>query len=517
MSVDVTALSILRDVESPEGLPAFEVKSPKGVGRGFRSLFRTFEDASDVVAANVRWLIDFRAHLTPEDRSMLDASFLWPLELVESDGVAVGYLTGVVPARFEERVQTPHSGVVTVARTLDWLNNPAHARDVGASVIVEPDDIIVRSAYCAQIARATAFLHSRGVVFGYIGPLRVVTSDSPIDVVMIGSEFMHAAESPWRGPGVHSHGMTPPECVDEARVQDVGTDLFKLALIFRDVLGAAPAKASEISPLAGLVGLVDHRGIEMFERGLGSDPGARPSAVEWYAYLYSETIAHSAPPVIETFGAVPEHGIRNQSIEFTWNVQGHRRLNLETPWGEVQELDISASRYRVTLKQSGQFRLIASNPSGTTERPSDIVYAFDPPAVRFVEVPELGGVAQAMTGLDSTVLSDRVVQGPEFNWLYGSFDAIASPELPPLPELPQFDSPGVPLHQIDWTALTSIINDTMRAADAEVRQGALGRGNIVDRAGLLVSRVRLRADRVTSGLRRSRTRRRSSKRRSDES
>ncbi|MFE4503871.1 hypothetical protein ACFRFQ_28780 [Rhodococcus sp. NPDC056743] len=506
MSVDVTRLSILRNVESPEGFPAFEVKSPKGVGRGFRCLFREFENASDGVVANVRWLIDFRVNLTPGERSTLDASFLWPLELVESSGVAVGYLTAVVPGRFEEQVQTPYSGRVTVARTLDWLNNPAHAKDAGASVIVEPDDIIVRSAYCAQIARATAFLHSRGVVFGDIGPLRVVTSDSPIDVVMIGSEFMHAVDSPWPGPGVHSPGMTPPECIGEERVQDVGTDLFKLSLIFRDVLGAAPEQTSQSSPLSALVGRVDHCGIEMFERGLGSDPGARPSAVEWYAYLYSQTIAHSAPPVIEMFGADPEHGIRHQSIEFTWSVQGHRRLKLETPWGEVQELDISASRHRLTLRQSGQFRLIASNPSGTTERPSDIVYAFDPPAVRFVEVPELGGVAQAITGLDSTVLSDRVVQGAEFNWLYGNFDALAMPELPPLPELPQFDSPGVPLQQIDWTGLTSIVNDAMRAADTEVRHGATGRGNIVAKAGTLFARVRLRADTLTSGLFRSRTR-----------
>lgn len=410
-------------------------------------------------------------------------------------------------------MQTPNSGVATVARTLDWLGNPEHARSVGASVVVEADDIILRSAYCAQIARAIQFLHSRGVVFGDIGPLRVVSSDSPIDVMMIGSEFMRFTASSSREPGVHSPGTTPPECIRGQSFQDVGTDLFKLALLFRNILGAG---RENVSPLASLAGRIDHSGIDMFERGLGQDPRARPSAMEWYSFLYTQTISHSAPPVIEMFAAVPEHGMRNQSIEFTWHAEGHRKLILETPWGEMQELDIRESRHRMTLRQSGQFRLVASNRHGSTERSSDIVYAFDPPAVRFVEVPELGGVEKVITGLDSTVLSDRVVEGAEFNWLQGSFGAMAPPELPPLPDLPQFDSPGVPLQQINWQGLAEVVNAAMRSADVEVRRGTAGESGFAAKAETHVNRVRSLAVTVASGLPRVRTRRRKSRRRSGE-
>ncbi|MDI9916340.1 hypothetical protein [Rhodococcus sp. IEGM 1379] len=513
MSIEVADLSILRSINVPEGFPVQEVKAPQGVGRGFRCLFREFASPSNEIASNVRALVNFRGQLTAEERATLDASFLWPLELVESAGTPIGYLTGVVHSRFEERVRTPYSGETTVARTLDWLIRPGHAHDVGASVVVGPDNIIVRSTYCAQIARALHFLHSRGIVFGDIGPLRAVASDSPIDVLLIGSEFVRAADSSWQEPGIHSPGMTPPEIARGQSVQNIGTDLFKLALLFRDILGAGGLNTSPLSPLSGRI---DHDGIDMFERGLGQDPELRPSAVDWYTFLYSQTVSHSLPPAIDMFGAVPEHGIRNQSIEFTWDAHGHRALTLETPWGEVQELDVSASRHRLTLKQSGQFRLIASNPHGTTERSSAIVYAFDPPGVRFVEVPELGGVAQAMTGIDSAALSDTVLEGVEFTWLGGGFDAVASPQLPPLPDLPQFGAAGVALEQVDWEGLTSVINDAMAAADAEVRGGSGTGDDLRESAAALVSRARSLASTVASGRPRVRTRRRNSRRRSGE-
>lgn len=504
MSVDIGSLSILRSVDVPEGRGAVEVKAPKGIGRGFRCLYREFTVPGDDVARNVQSLVDFRKALPSADRRVLDSTFLWPLALVESAGRAVGYLTSVLPSRFEEQVQTPHSGRVTVARTLDWLTKPTHARDVGASVIVEADDIILRAAYCAQIARAIHFLHSRSVVFGDLGALAAASSNSPVDVVMIGSEFMHRAESTWDVAAAHSPGTTPPECVRGQRDHTIGTDRFKLALLFRDILGAG---GDTMSALSCLTGRVDHDGIALFERGLGVDADARPSAADWYAYLYAQTISHSAPPLIEMFGAVPEHGLRGQSVELVWHVQGHRSLTLETPWGEVRELDISVARHRLTLRQSGQFRLTASNRHGTTERSSDMVYAFEPPAVSFVEVPELAGVGHAMTGLDVTELSEHVVHGHEFNWLYGTVDAVATPELPPLPELPQFESPAVALQQIDWQGLTSVVDTAMRAADAEVRRTHRVDTGFLAQAAARLSRVRSLVETVASGRPRARTRR----------
>ncbi|MES9516300.1 hypothetical protein ACIQYW_26090 [Rhodococcus erythropolis] len=509
MKVDIAELSVLRSFVAPDGNPSSEVKAPKGVGRGFRCLFREFDNAHGGAVANVQSLIDFRQKLPQAERATLDALFLWPLALVESEGHTVGYLTAVVKPRFEERVRTPHSGEVTVPRTLDWLNNPDHARAVGASVVVESHDIILRVAYCAQIARAIHFVHSRGVVFGDIGPLQVVTSDSPIDVMLVGTEFMRVAGFSGEQQRVHSVGMCPPECARGQTVHDIGTDRFKLAALFRRILGEAEESPA---PLFSLGARIDNEGIGMFDRGLGTDPHARPSAFEWYSYLYSQTVSHSAPPVIEMFEVLPEHGLRYQSIEVTWRVRGHRRLSLESPWGEVHALGIGASRHRLTLKQSGQFRLVASNGHGTTEQSTDIVYAFDPPAVRFVEVPELGDIATAMTGLDSTFLAKQVVQGPEFNWLDGSFGAVALPELPRLPELPQFDSVEVPLRQIDWEGLTSVVDHAMRTAEKEARYGNAGLLLLRRRAGVFFSRARSLVATVATARLRVRTRRRNSRR-----
>ncbi|NMM89694.1 hypothetical protein B2J88_36075 [Rhodococcus sp. SRB_17] len=495
MSIELADLSILRTLEVPEGFPVSEIKAPKGVGRGFRCLYRDFVPGRSGSEENIRELIKFRRRLSDKDRRTLDSMFLWPLEIVESHGAAVGYITGILPSRFEESLHTPHSGQAKVARTLDWLNRPAHARAVEASLVVEPEDTVSRMTYCAQIARAVHFLHSRDVVFGDIGPLRVVWSSDPIDVVLLASECTSSGTSRSSVPDIHAPGMRPPESVRGQSVQDIGTDRYKLAVMFRDILGVDGDRSSV---LAALSGRIDHDGIVLFENGLGGTSELRPSALDWYEYFYSQIMSLTTPPSIGMFGAVPGHGLRNQYIEFTWHAAGYRELVLETPWGEVHRLDISESKHRLMLKQSGQFRLTASNRHGTTERLSDVVYAFDPPTVRFVEVPELGGVEKAMTGLDSTILSDRVVEGAEFSWLDGGFDAVASPQLPPLPDLPQFASAGVALEQVDWQGLTSVIDDVMRAADTEVRGGVRAGRDLRTSAAMLVSRVQSLASRVVN-------------------
>ncbi|MCJ0906074.1 hypothetical protein [Rhodococcus sp. ARC_M6] len=495
MSISLPDLVVLRTIDVPEGFLVSEIKAPKGVGRGFRCLYREFADDDSGLAPNMRELIEFRRRLPDNDRRTLDSLFLWPLEIVESNGAAVGYITGVLPARFEESLHTPHSGQVKVARTLDWLNSPEHSRAVEASLVVEPDDIISRITYCAQIARAVHFLHSRSVVFGDIGPLRVVWSADPIDVVLLASEFTLSSSSGSSIPEIHAPGMKPPESVRGQTVQDLGTDRYKLAVLFRDILGVGGDRSSV---LAALAGRIDHDGIVLFESGLGGKSELRPSALDWYEYFYSQIMSLSTPPSIGMFGAVPGHGLRNQYIEFTWHAAGYRELALETPWGEIHKLDISESKHLLMLKQSGQFRLTASNRNGTTERLSDVVYAFDPPAVRFMEVPELGGVEKAMTGLDSTILSDKVVEGAEFSWLDGGFDAVASPQLPPLPDLPQFASAGVALEQVDWQGLTAVIDDVMRAADTEVRGGVRARCSLRTSAAMVVSRVQSLASRVVN-------------------
>lgn len=476
MSIQLADLSILRTIDVPEGFPASEIKAPKGIGRVFRCLYREFARDDSGSAENIRDLISFRRRLSGDDRRTLDSMFLWPLEIVESDSAAVGYITGVLLARFEESLHTPHSGRAKVARTLDWLNRPDHARAVEASLVVEPDDIMARITYCAQIARAVHFLHSRDVVFGDIGPLRVVWSSDPIDVVLLASEFTSS----------NSAG---------ASVSAMCTDRYELAVLFRDILGVDGDRSSV---LASLSGRIDHDGIMLFEKGLGSSSELRPSALDWYEYCYAQLMSLSTPPSIAMFGAGSAHGLRNQYIEFTWHAAGYRDLTLETPWGEVHKLDISESKFLLILKHSGQFRLSASNRHGTTERLSDVVYAFDPPNVRFVEVPELRGVEKAMTGLDSTILSDRVVEGAEFGWLDGGFNAVASPQLPPLPDLPQFASAGVALEQVDWQGLTSVIDDVLRAADAEVRGATRPDHAFRATVIMLVGRLRALASRVVN-------------------
>ena len=61
---------------------------------------------------------------------------------------------------------------------------------------------------------------------------------------------------------------------------------------------------------------------------------------------------------------------------------------------------------RLPMQRSGSFKRVASNAHGAVEVECEIVYAFEPPTVRFVEIGEPGGLSGCLTGLDTDALAD---------------------------------------------------------------------------------------------------------------
>lgn len=472
MTIDRSSLTIRRRLGAGGFGIVHEVDTPRGVTTEPTCAFKEFTKAGPDDIANLRVLVDFRRTLSDGDRATLDALATWPLELVESKRRVIGYLMRVVPTKFMEDSITQTSGTTVAMRSLDWLAKPDHARRSGAALVIDADDVVLRLAFCAQLARVIHFLHQRGVVIGDLSQINTLHSGSPAEIMLID---LDPARVTGRSPAIrqaHSPGMSPPECRSGQKEQDVFTDRFKMAILFYNMLGV---RVQVDSRLSGLTGRVDHQGMRMFGEALGRDTRLRPHADAWYRYFYDQVIALSQPPTVAEFTVEPTRAMVGQSVEVSWRVSGHRSLTVETPWGEVRDIGMSGPRsVRVPLQRSGQFRLVASNPHGSVEADSDVVYAFDPPRVGFVEVPELGAVRGCVTGIhpdDLSDLADIATLGTGFSWVDTVLAVGASNEVDALEDMFRVVAGGA---LTDTGVLASVIAEATADAEPAILAAAWG-------------------------------------------
>lgn len=431
---------------------------------GQRFAYKEFKKPSLDEVANLRLLIEFRDALPTVDRDELDGFALWPLELVTDATVVSGYLMEVLPDRFVEQAIVQTSGTTKTPRTLDWLSDPARAKQRGASLVIAESDIANRATYAAMIASAFAFLHRRGVVFGDVSPINVLYADDPSEIRLIDLDSARLlGRSPqFRQP--HTTGMAPPECRAGQREQTIETDLFKLGYLFFTVL----ASVLQVSNSAQTVGRVDAPGMALFGRALGADATARPTAIDWYRYLYDRVGAVTNPPTLQDFEASPGYGLRGEPIQLRWTAAGYRSLILHMPSGESRDLGVSATNeLNVALDRAGRFMLTAENEHGTVVAETGIVRMFEPPAIKFVDVPTFKSLEHCSLGVSDADMQAIVDAGSGFDWV----DTMLSTTLPaiPLPFAAMDDvvTPPFTRNELDWSGLNKLVNDAFRGPRAE--------------------------------------------------
>lgn len=435
---------------------------------GQRFAYKEFKKPSVDEIANLKLLIEFRDALPPADRDELDSFALWPLELVTSAGTIAGYLMEVLPDRFVEQAIVQTSGTTKTPRTLDWLSDPVRAKQRGASLVVAETDIAKRATFAALIASAFTFLHRRGVVFGDISPINVLYADKPAEIRLIDLDSVRlVGRSPeFRQP--HTTGMSPPECRAGQKDQTIETDLFKLGYLFFTVL----ASVLQVSNGAQTVGKVDAPGMTLFARALGADAATRPTAIDWYRYLYDRVLAMTNPPKVENFEASPGYGLRGETIQLRWTAAGYRSLVLHMPSGERRDLGVSATNeLTLALDRAGRFKLTAENEHGTTVAETSVVRMFEPPLIKFVDVPTFVDIQHCSLGVSDVDMDVMVDAGSGFDWV----DSMMSATLP-TPPLP-FGSMGdvvVPpftRDELDWSGLNNIVDDAFRGQGRESAMG----------------------------------------------
>ncbi|MCK8672236.1 hypothetical protein M1M07_14120 [Rhodococcus sp. HM1] len=484
MPIDRARLKIHRELGSGGFGTVYEVDTPNALLSEPTCAFKEFKDPGNAEIQNVQVLVAHRASMSNEDREILDKFTTWPLEVVTKGRAVVGFLMRMVPQDFMEKSIAQVNRTTSVLRSIDWLANPVHARNSGASLVVEASDIKTRLRYCAWLSRVFHFLHRNGMVYGDLSLTNVLYSDSRDNPVMVidTDPVRVEAVSPLLVQAT-SPGMRPPEArgANATTVQDVKTDRFKLAVLLYNVLGASMRIDSKLSAVQGKI---DSSGMQMFAAALGSDRDRRPSAEEWYRYFYGRYTALIDFPKIANLEIEPRHGLAGQSVTVRWTVQGQEALTLHTPWGVVHDLSVSApDSLQVTLQSSGQFRLVATNSNGSTEMASEVVHVFTPPRIDFVEVPELQHVSRMVTGLDLEPL-DRLLE-PERNleWVDDLLHQVTPPPIPDVIGDPSIQVPDIGKDLLSADGLARALTDAMDMEEWDIRWGPV-------RASLGTHRIR---------------------------
>ncbi|WP_277371311.1 hypothetical protein [Rhodococcus rhodochrous] len=481
MPIDRASLTVHRELGSGGFGTVYEVDTPNSLFSEQTCAFKEFKSPGNAEIQNLRVLIAHRAAMSHEDREVLDRFTTWPREVVTKGGDVVGFLMRIVPRDFMEASIAQVERTTSVMRSIDWLANPVHARKSGASLVVEAGDVKTRLRYCAWLSRVFHLLHRNGMVYGDLSLTNVLYSDARDNPVMLidTDPVRVASKSPPLAQAT-SPGMRPPEArgANATREQDVETDRFKLAVLLYNVLGAS----MRIDPkLSAVQGKIDSTGVQMFAAALGGDRDRRPSAQEWYRYFYARYTALIEFPKIAGLHVEPAHGLAGQSITVRWQVQGQEALVLHTPWGTVHDLGVSApDSIQVTLQNSGQFRLVATNSNGATEMLSDVVHVFTPPRINFVNVPALQDVSRVVTGIDIEPLSRLLEPERDVEWVDDLLRQVTPPQLPEVVGDASLQVPDLGSMMLSADGLSGALTDALNVADREVGRDPVRRSSTLD-------------------------------------
>jgi hypothetical protein len=340
---------------------------------------------------NLRGLIAFREGLESADRGLLDEHFTWPLQLVIDGPQPVGF----VMAELEDDWR--HSLTLTTKRErhlreAKWLIADAASGERVGVELPAPGAGLERLTLCAMLARVFALLHRDGLVYGDLQPLNVVYQLRPVprlrmvdcDSVKVVSDFRQPNQAQWVAPEGADKPQTPE------------TDCYKLALfvlrcvangkgssVTRDIRRASQP---ELAPATGL----DDVGLEMLARGLGSEPHARPTARDWYAYLRQFINVLSSPPQVLRIDVSDRMVFSGTRVTVSWHAQGAGEIYLETSDGMKfpQDTTSPTGAADIAVVRSGAVTIVATNDFGTNRVHSEPINVFEPPQLRFVQVPE---------------------------------------------------------------------------------------------------------------------------------
>ena len=367
---------------------------------------------------DLRRIVADRIGLDQGRRDWLDEISVWPLRVVEDDGVACGIVMRRVPKSFVDVLTLRGTG--TTKKSLREVQNlfvaPDRARDLGRPV----PDTVQRLRICRDFAAALSFFHTElSVAFGDVNPKNeLYRLDRQPSVMFLDCDGVRRSSQVSGTKQLNAPDWVPPN--DEPLSQP--TDRYKLGLFILRCLCPGPRGSTQLDPAAAH-GVLDDTGHQLLVRALGAEPYDRPTAREWYVHL-SRSLGEPVEPPVLTEARIDEQWVLyGQPVAVHWQATDALTVEIRTA-GHTERVPATAGTAHIFPVAPTFVLVVARNEVGEDARtigPITVVY---PP-------PEL----------------ELPVPMPHLDWPPPA--ALVSPPMPALPPLPPLRLPAPVVGPLD--------------------------------------------------------------------
>ncbi|MFI9386927.1 hypothetical protein [Kutzneria sp. NPDC052558] len=361
---------------------------------------------------DLRGIVTSRLALDPSRRAMLDAMTVWPLRVVEENGVTRGIVMRRVPNSFADRMLLPGTGRSTqsLREVQNLFIDPTRAKRLGRPV----PDLTERLRICRDFAGVLSFLHTDlGVAFGDINPKNELyrLTDRPT-VLFLDCDGVRRAGQVSGARQLNTPDWVPP--ANEPLSQR--TDQYKLGLFILRCLCPGDRASTRLDPAPAAAAL-DAVGRQMLVRALSDRPPERPTAWDWHVHLSRLIGEHLTAPILTEARLEGRHAMRGQPVLVRWQATDAVTVEVRTA-GHTERMDgrAGAGTTRVFLTDSPFVLVVAHNEAGQDARTIGPVPMVAPPPR--VELP---------------------APMPRMDWPPPA--ALVSPHMPTLPPLPAIQLP----------------------------------------------------------------------------
>ena len=253
---------------------------------------------------DLRRIVADRIALDQDRRDWLDEISVWPLRVVEDNGVACGIVMRRIPESFVDTLTLPGTG--KTKKSLREVQNlfvaADRARDLGRPV----PDTLQRLRICRDFADALSFFHTElSVAFGDVNPKNeLYRLDRQPNVMFLDCDGVRRSSQVSGTRQLNAPDWVPPN--NEPLSQ--ATDRYKLGLFVLRCLCPGPRGSTQLDPAAA-AGVLDDTGRQLLVRALGTEPHDRPTARDWYIYL-SRLLGEPVEPPVLTEARIDEQWVR---------------------------------------------------------------------------------------------------------------------------------------------------------------------------------------------------------------
>jgi hypothetical protein len=319
-----------------------------------------------------RAAVAFRDGFSAADRDDLDQYAAWPRAVVEDKGAVVGLLMPLIPADFFcELIDDETGNRANKPREMQWLI-ASQAQCDAAEIDLPSVDKTQRLALLAQLVYSVGRLHKRSWVFGDLSFRNAVFTVNPPRMMLIDCDGAASVKDP-RRKQAHTPLWKPPECEEvpgrpHLDLQDTVTDVYKLGLAILRCLSPGKGASAAKNP-ARLAHELAPAGLDLIERAVGADRGARPTAKELYAYLRGVVVSRTTPPKVISARLATPLRVRGMDARVEWEIDNVAEVTIRvgaTPPMTVPVATNGGPRFHVfPVSESGPVTIEAENRYGT--------------------------------------------------------------------------------------------------------------------------------------------------------